>query len=99
MNEVTIAGISLLLLIPGIVECAKAFGVKGKASLGLSIGLGFFFFGLVRVIGAGLIPAVWLPWIEVVVYGLAGSMAMSGYYDLGRRTGLLRKPARGRLSF
>jgi len=99
MNEITIAGISLLLLIPGIVECAKAFGVKGKASLGLSVGLGFFFFGLVRVIGAGLIPAAWLPWIEVVIYGLAGSMAMSGYYDLVDRTGMLRKRARGRIPF
>ena len=97
MPEFTIAGISLLLLIPGVVECAKAFGVKGKASLGLSVGLGVFFFGLAQAIGGGLIPAAWLPWVEVAVYGLAGGLAVSGYYDLANRTGILRKPARERL--
>ncbi len=88
--ELEIAGISLLLLIPGIVECAKNFGVQGKASLALSIGLGFFFVALARTISSGLVPVEWLAWIEVVVVGLAGSMAASGYYDLVRRTGLLR---------
>jgi hypothetical protein len=95
MDKVTIAGISLLLLIPGIVEAAKVFGVKGKASRALSLGLGVLFFGLAQAIGGGLIPAAWLPWIKVVVYGLSGGLAVSGYYDLVRRTGILRKPARG----
>ncbi len=94
MSEFTIAGVSLLLLIPGIVECAKGFGVQGKASLGLSVGLGVFFFGLAQAIGGGLVPATWLPWVEVAVYGLAGGLAVSGYYDLAKRTGVLHRVSR-----
>lgn len=94
MDKVTIAGISLLLLIPGIVEAAKEFGIGGKASLALSLGLGVLFFGLAQAIGGGLIPAPYLPWIDVVVYGLGGGLAVSGYYDLVRRTGVLGKNGR-----
>jgi len=87
--KITIAGVSLLVLLPGIVECAKAFGVRGKVSLALSLALGVIFFGLAQAISGGLIPQDWQVWIEVAVYGIAGGLAVSGYYDLVKRTGIL----------
>lgn len=99
MTEFMIAGVSLLLLVPGIVEAAKAFGVGGKGSLALALGLGLVFCSLAQAIVVGLVPAAWLPWIEVVVYGLAGSLSLTGYYDLVDRTGVLHKRARGHHPF
>jgi hypothetical protein len=80
-----IGGIALLVLVPGIVETAKKFGVVGNWSLALSLALGFVFVGLAQAIQTNLIPAVAIPWITVVVVGLGGSLAASGYYDLAKR--------------
>lgn len=81
----TIGGVTLFLLILGLVEAAKQFGITGKGSLVLSIVLGAFFLGLFKALEAQLVPAVAIPWIEVVVYGLGGGLAVSGLYDLAKR--------------
>ena len=80
-----LAEFALVLLIPGIVETAKQFGINGKWSLVLSLCLGFFFVALAESINLELIPAVALPWIRVVVMGLGGALAASGYYDLFKK--------------
>ena len=76
---------ALLLLIPGVVETAKEFGVSGKGSLALSLILGMFFVGLAQAIAQGLVPEVALPWINIAVVGIGGALAASGYYDLFRK--------------
>jgi hypothetical protein len=37
-----------------------------------------------------LIPIAWLPWITVLVVGLGGGLAVSGYYTLVKRTGVFK---------
>ena len=77
----------VIALIPGIVETAKSFAffAVGNRPRLLSLGLGFFFVGFAEAISQGLIPVSWLPWVRVVVMGLAGSLAVSGYFDLIKR--------------
>ena len=69
---------ALILLVPGIVETAKKFGLKGNWNLGLSIVLGMLFVGLAQANAQGLVPEVALPWISVGVAGLGGALAVSG---------------------
>jgi len=83
--DFSIAGISIALLIVGIVEAAKAFGVTGKGSMALAMGLGVFFVGLAQALTQGVIPPVAAPWVELVVTALAGGLAAMGYYDFARR--------------
>lgn len=80
-----IGGVSVLLLVLGIVEAAKQFGLKGRGSKALAIALGVFFVGLTQAMETGLIPEVALPWITMVVIGLGGGLAATGMYDLARR--------------
>lgn len=77
----------VIALIPGLVETAKQFEffAKGNRPRILSLGLGLFFVGGAEAVSQGLIPEVALPWIRVVVMGLAGALAVSGYFDLVKR--------------
>jgi len=78
-----IGGVSLLLLVPGIVEfCKSALGIKDRAAECLTVGLGVGFIGLAQAISMELVPAVALPWITMAVVGLGGGLAIAGYYKL-----------------
>jgi len=81
----TIGGMSVLILTLGIVEAAKRFGVTGRWSEALAIGLGATLVGLAQAIQKDLIPAVALPWIEIVVVGIGGGLAATGVYDLAKK--------------
>jgi hypothetical protein len=84
------------LLIVGIVEAAKEFGIEGKASRALVLVLGVVFVGLSEGIGKGLIPAEYVVWVEHFVTVVAGGLAAMGYYDLSRdNRGLLRRYCAG----
>jgi len=76
---------ALILLVPGIVETAKKFGLSGNWNLGLSIVLGMLFVGLAQANAQGLVPEVALPWISVGVAGLGGALGVSGYYDIFKK--------------
>lgn len=80
-QDAAIGGVSLFLLILGLVEAAKKFGIQDKGSTLLSIALGVVLFGFFQASQLGLIPADVLPWIEVLVYGLGGGLAVTGLYD------------------
>ena len=78
-----IGGVSLLALVPGIVEfCKSALGIKDRAAEALTVGLGCGFIGLAQAIALELVPVVALPWITVGVVGLGGGLAIAGYYKL-----------------
>lgn len=77
-----IAGIPTLLLIAGIVETSKKFGLKGNWLLAVSLVLGIVF-GVTEQLTV-LYPQI-ATWVQIVVYGLAVGLAASGWYDLGKR--------------
>jgi len=83
--DFTIGAIVIPLLIVAVVEAAKEFGVTGKASRALALGLGFLFGSLVYGIAENLIPAEYVPYIVWVVTSLASGLAAVGYYSFGKR--------------
>lgn len=83
--EFSIAGVFIMPLVLGLVEFLKKFGVDGEYSTLAAALLGMFFGGLLYAMEQNLIPAVALPWIGVVVFGLAFGMSASGFYALGKR--------------
>lgn len=83
----TIGGIQVLVLVLGIVEAAKRWGVEGKSSEILAFVLGFVFIGVSAAIQAEIIPAVVVPYIELVIIGLGGALAATGVFDLLRKIG------------
>lgn len=85
MLDVVIGAIGIIPLVMGLVEYAKRFGLKGQACDALAGALGFFFVALATAIEQALIPAEVLPWINLVVRGLGGTLAAVGLYDLGKR--------------
>lgn len=89
--EFAIGGISVALLIVGVVEAAKEFGINGKGSKALALCLGIAFYGLATGIDQGLIPAVAVPYIEWAVTAIAGGLAAMGYYDLAKRLFIKRQ--------
>jgi hypothetical protein len=92
LSQYAIGGVSILFIIFGIVEAAKRYGVRGKASETLAYCLGAFFVSLVVAISKGMIPEVALPWIELVVVAIGGGLTIgltaTGLYDLVDRTGI-----------
>ena len=80
-----IGGVSVIILVLGIVEASKRWGLKGTWLQVFSFGLGFVLVGLSATIGAGLIPEVAVPWITIVVYGLGGALAANGLYDFAKK--------------
>ena len=80
-----IGGVSLLLLVPGIVQFCKAVtGIKDRAAEALTVGLGVGFIALAQAIALNLVPDAAMPWITVAVVGLAGGLAIAGYYKLAK---------------
>jgi hypothetical protein len=83
--DFTLAGVAIIPLVLGIVEFAKKLGLRGEGSLVLAVVLGFVFSGLVHAMGTGLIPEAAVPWISMVIVGLAGGLGAAGLYDLGKK--------------
>ena len=83
--DFAISGISVGLLIIGIVEAAKEFGVTGNGSRVLALALGVLFVGLSQAIVQNLISPGVLPWIKLGVTALAGGLAAMGYYDFVKK--------------
>ena len=80
-----IGGVSVIVLVLGIVEASKRWGLKGAWLQVFSFGLGFVLVGLSAAIGAELIPAVAVPWITILVDGLGGALAANGLYDIAKK--------------
>ncbi len=76
-DNLTLAGIPILLGIFGLVSFAKSLGATGKVLTILSFGLGVIVFALFK--GAELFPGA-ATYIEAVWFILAGP-AVSGIYD------------------
>ena len=83
--DLAIGGVSVALLIAGLVEFAKKFNVSGNGSAALAFGLGVGLTFLAYGITEGLFPAVAVPYIKWSVVAIAGGPAAMGYYDMAKR--------------
>lgn len=83
-NLFEIGGISVIVLVIGIVEAAKKWGLNGGGCQALAMALGTVFVGLSQAISQGMIPEAVIPWINIVVLGLGGGLAASGLFDVIR---------------
>lgn len=77
-----LGGISVIVLVFGIVETAKKFGLSGTWCQILAIVLGALLVGASQAITQGLIPANAIPWINIVVIGAGGGLAAGGVFDV-----------------
>jgi len=69
-------------IVIGCVQAAKRFGVEGKASFALALGLGLVIGGLVVAASLGVLPG-WAGIVIVIVLGgLLAGLAATGIYDL-----------------
>jgi ABC-type iron transport system FetAB permease component len=69
---------TLLVLIFGLVEYVKGFGLRGNALRLASMALGMALAVAFKL--REVFPA-WASWIELVFFGLAAGLAASGVYD------------------
>lgn len=82
----SIGPIQVTALVIGITETAKnALGLEGRQSVIFALIVGAILQGLAYAMAEGLVPAEAVPYIETVVYAIAGSIAAMGYYDLATK--------------
>lgn len=78
-NELAINGLSFMVLVVGIVQAAKKLGLEGRGltilamALGITLAIGF---------QVSQIYPTFKVWFDIVVFGLGGGVAATGYYDL-----------------
>lgn len=78
--DITVDGISIVVLIAGLVEFAKKFGLRGNGCIALSAALGVAF-GVTYRLQFGM-PATLADWLSVVVFGLTLGLTASGLWDI-----------------
>lgn len=64
----------------GLVEAAKRAGVRGQASLAVSMGVGAFF-GMLSYLAEFGVPAGFAGWFAALAFGVLIGLATSGIYD------------------
>jgi hypothetical protein len=75
-----IGGIPIILIVFGLVEFIKIFGLKGKWLTLVSLLLGLLF-GILYKLAIDPIPHTFGGWFEIIVLGLAIGLTTSGVYD------------------
>jgi len=83
MNEIAnlaVNGVPVMVLVLALVEFAKRLGVKGKASLLLSMVLGVVVGVLAQIATRGM-PIDFAGWFGIVAAGLMLGLGASGIYD------------------
>jgi hypothetical protein len=80
LTQLLVGGIPLLVVIFGLVEFIKSFGLKGNWLTGASLFLGLVFGFAYKIAEAG-VPATFAGWFVMVVFGLALGLITSGFYD------------------
>lgn len=81
-TSITVAGIPLVLIVLGLVEWVKGFGVEGQSLRGVSLVI-----GLALGIGYQLsiaVPADFTGWFSAVVFGLGLGLVASGLFDAAK---------------
>jgi hypothetical protein len=78
-NNLLVGTIPLMLVIFGLVEFIKSFGISGKPLTILSMLLGVAF-GIAYQFYLVGFPLVYSGWFEIIIFGLAIGLAASGFY-------------------
>ena len=85
--DLTLAGLGVAGLVFGTVEALKSFGIQSTVGKRVSaLVTGVLYTSLAYGIHEQLIPAVAVPYINWVVYSVAGGLAAMGYYDFAKNT-------------
>lgn len=84
-NLFELGGVSVIILVIGIVEAAKRFGLSGRGCQILAMVLGGALVGLSQAIETAMIPVDFVPWINIVVMGVGGGLAASGIFDVAKK--------------
>jgi len=79
-DNIIVAGIPLLLVVLGLVQFIKGFGLTGNAVKLLSLAVGL-------LLGIGyqmslVIPLDFAGWYPVAIFGLGLGLVASGVYDV-----------------
>ncbi len=80
LTSLLAGGIPLLVVIFGLVEFVKSFGVKGQALTAVSAFFGFIF-GMAYKISQSGLPVDFSSWFVTIVFGIALGLVASGFYD------------------
>ena len=80
LTSLLVGGIPLLIVIFGLVEFSKVFGLKDRWLTLFSLVLGLFFGIAYKVADSG-IPSSFAGWFVMIVFGLALGLITSGFYD------------------
>ena len=75
-----IGGIPIVLIVFGLVEFVKVFGLSGKWLTLFSLVLGLVF-GILYKLAIEPMPATFGGWFEIIILGLAIGLTTSGVYD------------------
>jgi hypothetical protein len=84
LTQLLVGGIPLLVVIFGLVEFSKSFGLQGKWLTAFSMVLGLVFGAAYKIAEDG-VPAVFSAWFVLVVFGLALGLVASGFYDFANK--------------
>lgn len=79
-SELLVNGIPLVVVIFGLIEFIKSFGLQGKWLTLVSLLLGLAF-GISYKFAESGIPVDYASWFAVVIFGLALGLVTSGFYD------------------
>ena len=80
LTSLLVGGIPLLVVIFGLVEFSKSFGLKGNWLTAFSLFLGLAF-GIADKISESGIPSSFAGWFVMIIFGLALGLITSGFYD------------------
>jgi hypothetical protein len=78
-GELSVNGLSFMVLVVGIVRSAKTLGLAGRGLTVLAMMLGT---GLAIGYQVGMLYPQFKVWFDIVVFGLGGGVAGTGYYDM-----------------
>jgi hypothetical protein len=84
-STLLVNGIPLSLVIFGLVEMIKSFGVQGKVLTLLSLLLGLVF-GLAYQFAQTSFPTDFAGWFSVIIFGLTLGLVTSGFYKFADKT-------------
>jgi hypothetical protein len=78
-STLLVAGVPLVIVVFGLVEVIKSFGLKGPWLTCLSLLIGLVLGMAYQVAQSGL-PADFAAWFAVAIFGLTLGLVASGFY-------------------
>jgi hypothetical protein len=83
-TQLLVGGIPLLVVIFGLVEFIKSFGLKDRWLTLVSLLLGLVF-GIMYQVAENNVPQSFSAWFTVIIFGLALGLITSGFYDFANK--------------